>query len=223
MTESEGRERPRIELALERWLAAGLRRIGQIAIASTPERTFVLCHRDNALRDELTIHASPEAAAELAKYDDAGNYRPLKTATNLRRGWRLELTDIGDLRRALDLFYPGRLAAFLAAEGEQLASTPFRETLTRQTGMYRVAAKITDMQADALIGRFCPSDRGCLRTIMWKRDMNGTTPSTQLPREKYEKTYDQTGRNELVIPLLCQEACNLLVAEARKVVKAETE
>lgn len=89
--------------------------------------------------------------------------------------------------------------------------------------MYRVAAKITDAQADALIGRFCRSDGSCLRTIVWKRDSNGTPPSTQLPPEKYETPHDQTGGNGRVIPLLCQEACNLLVSETRKVVKAEAE
>ena len=67
---------------------------------------------------------------QIARYDDAGNYRPLKTAPNLRHGWRLELVDVSALRLALDLFYPGRLAAFLAAGNGNLASTPFRETLS---------------------------------------------------------------------------------------------
>lgn len=221
MTESEGRERPQIELALERWQTVGLRAIGQVAIASRPERALVLCHRDDAERDDLAIYFSAEDAAEIAKYDDAGDYRPLKTAPNLRHGWRLELIGIRALRRALDLFYPGRLAAFLAAEQGQLTSTSFRETLARQTGMYRVAANITNTEADALIGRFCRSDCGCLRTIVWKCDTSGAIPSTQLPPEKYQTAHDQTGRNEPVIPLLCQEACNLLVAEARKVVKSK--
>ena len=50
----------------------------------------------------------PEDAIEIAKHDDAGNYRPLKTAPNLRHGWRLELETLEDLRRALDYFYPGQ-------------------------------------------------------------------------------------------------------------------
>lgn len=223
MTEDEGRGRPRINLALERWQQADLRRIGQIAIASAPKGAFVLCHREDRQRNDLTRHVSAQDAAELAKFDDAGNYRPLKTAPDLRHGWRLEVPDIASLRLALDLFYPGRLAAFLASENGQLTSIPLRETLSRQSGMYRVAAKIADSQADTLIARFCRSDSGCLRTIVWKRDPDGTLPSTQLPPEKYEATHDQTGRHERVIPLLCQEACNLLVSEARKVVKTETE
>jgi hypothetical protein len=60
-----------------------------------------------------------------------------------------------------------------------------------------------------------------LRTILWKRDKRGTIPSTKLPAEKFDPAHDQTGRGERAIPLLCQEACNLLVNECRKVVKTE--
>ena len=105
--------------------------------------------------------------------------------------------------------------------------TPLRDTLNRQTGMYRVAGKITDEQIDALVGRFCRSDGGCLRTILWRRDATGSVASTRLPPEKFDPAYDQCGgpaqpRTDL-IPMLCQEACNLLVAEARAVVKAHAE
>ena len=210
--------------AIERVLASVLTErcaIGQILILRKNKMGFVVSHRDDESRADLEIFRNPEDATEIARHDDAGGYRPLKTAPNLRHGWKLELIDLSALRLALDLFYPGRLAAFLAAGNGKLASTPFRETLSRQSGMYRVAAKISDAQSDVLIARFCRSDGGCLRTIVWKRDAEGTCPSTRLPPEKYEAIHDQTGRNEPIIPLLCQEACNLLVSEARKVVKAE--
>ena len=85
--------------------------------------------------------------------------------------------------------------------------------------MYRVAAKISDQKIDDLVGNFCRSDGGCLRTILWKRDDKGAVPSTKLPSEKFDPAHDQTGRNEKCIPLLCQEACNLLVAACREKVK----
>jgi hypothetical protein len=88
--------------------------------------------------------------------------------------------------------------------------------------MYRVAAKISDDQIDELVANFCQSSGGCLRTILWKRDATGAVPSTKLPPEKFDPVYDQTGHGERAIPLLCQEACNLLVAECRKTVKGET-
>ena len=208
------------ERALGDWLAAGLRYIGQIAIECRDDGRFTLRHRDDAARSDLALHGRAEEAGELARFDDAGNYRPLKTAPNLRHGWRLTLENLAGLRTALDLFYPGRLPAFFAFKKHELVTTPFRETLGRQTGMYRIAAQIDDPAADDLIGNFCRSDGGCLRTILWRRDAEGTIASTRLPAEKFDPIFDQTGGGRPVIPLLCQEACNLLVAEARKVVQA---
>lgn len=194
--------------------------VGEVLIDQTASGEFMLCHRDDVGRDDTPLQHGAEAAAVIARYDDAARYRPLKTAPNLRHGWRLVLADPADLRIALDLFYPGRLPAFFAWRRGDLATTPFRETLKRQTGMYRLAAKISDPQANELIANFCRSDKGCLRTILWRRDAAGSVPSTALPARKFDPGYDQTGRGEHGIPLLCQEICNLLVAEARNVVKA---
>ncbi len=206
-------------MALAKWLAAGRRCVGQISIEASDDGTFALTHREDAARDDLAPHTDADDAAQLARFDDAGKYRSLKTAPNLRHGWRLMARDRGALRLALDLLYPGRLAAFLAWETGRLVTTPLRETLERQTGMYRPAAKISDEEANGLVGSLCRSDGGCLRTILWKRDSEGTPASTLLPLEKFDPAHDQTGLGQPTIPLLCQEACNLLVAEARKIVK----
>jgi sirohydrochlorin cobaltochelatase len=209
------------ESALEEWLAAGLRFIGEVAIECRDEATFVLAHRDDLTRTDLVPYQNAEDAAELARFDDDGNYRALKTAPDLRHGWKLSLKNRAELRVALDLFFPGRLAAFLAFERGDLTATPLQQTLARQSGMYRIAAQITDTQADELVGNFCRSDGGCLRTILWKRNVEGTSASSRLPPEKFDPKRDQTGGGKPVIPLLCQEACALLVAEARKVVQAD--
>jgi sirohydrochlorin cobaltochelatase len=215
---------PRIRRVLEDWLAAGARGIGQIEIKQNPTG-FVLVHREDVGREDLELYRSPDDAEQLAKFDDQGNYRPLKTAPNLRHNWRLELGDFDALQRALNLFYPGRLAALTAWEAHRLATTPLRDTLNRQTGMYRSTAKISDGQVDLLVGHFCRSQGGqpgCLRTILWARDDSGARPSLRLPLDKFIAPLDQTGRSENVMPLLCQEACNLLVAEARAVVKGDS-
>ena len=218
--------------------------VGEILVRKTSTGAFALLHRDEDAADQLETFRSSEDAIEIAKYDDAGSYRSLKTAPNLRHGWRLELETVKDLRHALDYFYPGRLAMFAAWKSDKLQTTPLRETLDRQSGMYRVAAKISDSQIDDLVGDFCRSNGGCLRTILWKRDANSAIASTNLPKEKFDPEYDQaaacSGRpvgdvthgsqssqrraahsEAATIPLLCQEACNLLIAECRKVVKEE--
>jgi sirohydrochlorin cobaltochelatase len=220
--------------SIERVLEAELTdrfHFGQILVRKI-NGAFVLLHRDDEFREELQVFRIPEDVLEITRYDDSGNYRPLKTAPNLARGWRLELARLGELQRALDYFYPGRLTVFLAWKTGQLHTTPLRETLDRQSGMYRVAAKISDDQIDNVVGDFCRSDGGCLRTILWKRDQLGTVPSAKLPLEKFDPAYDQIralgrraagARATATIPLLCQEPCNLLVAECRKVVKGKDE
>jgi sirohydrochlorin cobaltochelatase len=210
-----------IETTLEAALFGG-EAIGQIRIQRTYDGGFILSHRDDQPGDGLEIFSRPEDAIEIARYDDAGTYRPLKTAPNLRHGWRLNLADVARLQRAIDYFYPGRLAILRAWSQNDLATTPLRETLNRQSGMYRVAAKISDEQVDNVVENFCQSDGGCLRTILWKRDAGGNVPSTKLPPQKFDPACDQTDRNEQAIPLFCQEACSLLVNECRKAVKGET-
>jgi len=209
---------------------------GQVLVRKT-NNGFVLFHREDEAGKDLQTCRNAEEALKIAKYDDAGNYRPLKTAPNLRRGWRLTLKTLEEVKRALDYFYPGRLAVFAAWKTGQLRTTNLRDTLDRQSGMYRVAAKISDAQIDDVVAAFCRSDGGCLRTILWKRDQPGTVSSTKLPNEKFDPTFDQAkalGRRgpsafveatadkatpaTATVPLLCQEACNLLVAECRKIV-----
>jgi sirohydrochlorin cobaltochelatase len=199
------------ERALGDWLAKGLRCIGQVAIEPGEDGAFALRHREDTKRADLVLSKRADDAAELARFDDAGNYRPLKTAPTLRHGWKLCLANLGELRLALDLFYPGRLAVFLAFEKNELVTTTLRDTLERQTGMYRIAAQIREEQADELVGRFCQSGGGCLRMV----------PSTRLPPEKFDVAHDQAGGGKPVVPLLCQEACNLLVAEARIAVQTD--
>jgi len=207
---------------------------GQILVRKITTGRFILFNREDEAYEDLQTLRSAEDAIDIAKYDDAGNYRPLKTAPNLRHGWRLELDTLEAVMRALDYFYPGRLAAFAAWKSDKLQTTFLRETLDRQSGMYRVAAKISDSQIDNLVADFCQSDGGCLRTILWKRDAEGAVSSTKLPKEKFDPKYDQatavcsrrpagdahvSHSETATVPLLCQEACNLLVAECRKVVK----
>jgi sirohydrochlorin cobaltochelatase len=223
--------------SIEKLLEATPFCFGQVLVRKIGDN-FLLCHRDGDGRNDLKTFQKAEDAIPIAKYDDAESYRPLKTAPNLRHGWRLTLNTFEELRRALDYFYPGRLAVFAAWKSRKLRTTPLRNTLDRQSGMYRVAAKISDAQIDDLVADFCRSNGGCLRTILWKRDARGTVSSTKLPKEKFDPGFDQVqamGRpgssafaeatadktTPATVPLLCQEPCNLLVAECRKVVKGE--
>jgi sirohydrochlorin cobaltochelatase len=215
------------------WLDAGGREIGEIAIRCA-DAGFELCHRDDASRADLTAFHGAEAARGLATYDDAGNFRPLKTAPNLRRGWKLVLPDLAALRHALDYFYPAMLGVWCSHLRGELVPVPLRATFGRQSGMYRVTQKISDTQAQETIAGFCRSDGGCLKTILW--DLEPGKPVTSLPPEKFavagvidpgcerasaagSRSVTPATATAPAFPLLCHEACNLLVAKAREVVK----
>jgi len=174
---------------LQRRLDTGEWRIGQVLVRPG----ISLRHVGDAERADLEVFHRPEDAREIAKYDGEGNYRPLKTAPNLRRGWRLELRSVEELRLALDFIYPAAIGARVELESGRLIPIPLRETLNRQTGMYRVTQHVTDEQADAVIREICIE--GCLRRRLWGGEA--------------------VGENDIA----CAEACNLLVAAIRPVAK----
>lgn len=209
--------------------------IGEVEIRIIQEQ-FILTHRDDAERSGLD-DCSAQQALEIAKYDDQGQYRPLRTAPNLRHGWKITVASEREVRDVVGKIYPGRLAVLERMDLSRLGTTPLRETLERQSGRYRIAARISDEQIDAVVGRFCRSDGGCLRTILWRRDRRGAVPSSGLPAEKFDPSTDQFSavrsdstrddanavedvvKSAKSIPLICQEACNLLVSAARDEVK----
>ena len=215
------------DAALESALAAGSCDVGQVRIKAVGDG-YVLCHRDDVTRTDLRAYNDPAAATDLARFDDSGKYRPLKTAPNLSHGWSLRLNTLNEVQGALESLYPGRLAVFAAFDSQRLEQTPLRETLGRQTGMYRVAANISDDSIDRVVGEVCRSDSGCLRTILWRKNEKGDLPSQGLPAQKFDVRRNQADAADLgareggnFIPMLCQEACTVLIDACRKAVQAE--
>jgi sirohydrochlorin cobaltochelatase len=203
-----------LSAAFENWLGAGGRRIGEVVIISRDDGSFLLRHEADAASVDLARHTGPEAARELARYDGAGKFRPLKTAPTLRRGWEIAVPDAASLRQALDFLYPAAVANWWRwFEGEASAPT-LRETLGRQTGIYRVTALIRDEETVELVGGLC--GKQCLRHVMWSLD--GTAPWPNLTAGKQSAPRDRPEAG-LPIPLLCFDTCPLLVGAARSIVR----
>jgi sirohydrochlorin cobaltochelatase len=200
-------ESPRQLLAQS--ISAGHRLIGQILLSED----YCLRHVDDAGRDDLEISTDPITAREIARYDENGNYRPLKSAPNLRRGWLIRAGSMEGLETALEFFYPSALGLWFSSIKETLHPTPLRETLERQTGMYRVTQLLRDDQARELIHCHCNSAQGCLRSLLW--EIAPGVPINSLPRDQLSLAKVGDDR----IPLICREACNLLVAAARPIAK----
>jgi sirohydrochlorin cobaltochelatase len=202
---------------LKQLVQNGYRTIGELGFMQTSDG-FRLFHRaDECSLSKAKVLRSPEEARKIARYDRKGAYRPLKGAPNLPSGWVLELSSLEELKRALDYLYPGAVSMWRAFLENRAVAVSFRETLNRQTGMYRVAGKIGDARAKDLVANFCSSRDRCLRTILWEIEPD----QTFLPASKSDPSFDQTGEGRKTIPYLCIEACNLLVAAARKAVVSE--
>ncbi len=199
--------------ALAEWLAGGVRQMGEVLIRKVADG-YDLRHVADAGREDLPVADPRQVALE----NDAGEYRPLKTAPDLRRGWRFAATTVHEVRQALDLLYPAMLGVLLDFERGKVAPVPLRETLARQSGMYAVTKKLTDDQAQKLIHDVCQSDGGCLKSILWR--ISETVPVHSLPASKFDPAINQCpGTLAPPLPMLCHEACNILVAKAREVVK----
>ena len=173
--------------------------IGQILI----EPGFVLRHVEDRTASDLRKLSSPADLRELIRLDAQGNFRPLRAAPDLRRGWIHEAGDAAGLRLALDYLYPGEVADALAWKKHQLPFTPWPETAGRQTGRFRIVRQIDETELSELVTTYC--ERGCLKQRLW-------VPAAEAV---------QTQENE--IPLLCPEACNFLVAKAREKLKGPGE
>jgi sirohydrochlorin cobaltochelatase len=183
-------------------IECGYRRIGQVLISKNASG-FSLRHELDESAQGLKACHSPDDSPEIARWDDAGEYRPLKTAPNLRRGWELHLESMEALRHALDLLYPAALANWRAVLGGEKIAPTLRETLNRQTGMYRITGLLTCDEASQIIATLCRP--GCLRQILW-------------PIEPGDTAYDPI-QPEGRIPLFCTNICSLFLGKAREVVK----
>jgi sirohydrochlorin cobaltochelatase len=169
--------------------------IGEIVI----EAGYELRHRDDAGRSDLGELTSLADVRELIRLDEAGNFRPLRAAPNLRRGWIYRARDEAALREALDYFYPAEIANAALWGEERLAVTPWRETAERQTGRFRIVRELGEPAVRELVAAIC--ERGCLKCRLWSPAAQEIAPA---PSE---------------IPLLCPEACNYFVGKAREKLK----
>lgn len=193
-------------------------RIGQVQVHHNADGSWH-CHHmeDSENLAGLQTFKTPEDARAIATYDNAGNFRAVKSARNLRHGWVLELPNTSALLLALDFLYPAAVGLWEHWLAGTLQPVPLRETLGRQTGMYRFAKTITDEQAQQMVTTLCGSAGKCQRAATWS--LTPEQPLTLLPPEDLppaKDAYQQTG----VLPLLCVEACTHAVSAAREIARA---
>ena len=199
------------------WIRDGFTLIGQIRITATAEGGFELRHREDESVEALQSFRGASAARDLSFFDEHRNYRPLKTAPNLRRGWSLAVGNVDELRLALDYFYPAMTAVWRSHLDGSLERVALRETLNRQTGMYAASKRLQDEEGLELVAKVCNSAVGCLKRKLWP--FSDTLDLVSLDAKERSAGVASSASGEKEIPLLCHEACNLLVAACRETVK----
>jgi hypothetical protein len=175
------------------------RTFGQILVRPVPTAGYYLCHEDDARATSLELHDDPQAAREIAKLTGTGEYRPLKSSPNLRRGWELRVEGARGLATAMNYLYPaGVVHWYLYREGK-LEITDYRENAARQSGIYKRVQRLSD-EGVQNAARACCEDAVCLKKTLWNVDAG-----TPLDMDR--------GNGE--IP--CPEPCSVFVSFARRV------
>lgn len=157
----------------------------------------------------------PFAAREIAQTREEGEHRPLKTAPDLRRGWRFEALDERGLWTVMDYLYPACVGHWHAAREGTLRVTHWSETGGRQSGIYS-PVRLLEEPALRRTVRACCADEVCLRQVAWGIDPARPEP---LPSEGADPPPTNTVRAR--VP--CPEACSIFISLARTVLKVERE
>lgn len=181
----------------------------QVRLLRTAEGRYELRHREDAGLDdaELTALADPFDARDVAQTTADGAHRPLKTAPNLARGWRIAELDGRGLWTALDYLYPAAAVHWHAGRSGSLRVTHWAETAGRQSGIY-ASVRLLPPETVRNAARACCGDAVCLRRVAW--DVDAATPMG-LPHEPPP--------DGALVP--CPEACSMFVAFARAVLMVE--
>ncbi len=172
---------------------------GQVRVTAAGDGQYVIHHVEDDQTSDLTIHEDPRVAREISKTTEAGEYRPLKSSPNLRRGWELRLSGAWDLTIAMNLLYPAGIVHWHLYREGRLQTTSYRENAARQSGIYKRVQRLSDEGVQDA-ARACCEDAVCLKKTLW--DVDGETPL-------------EMDRGEGEIP--CPEPCSVFVSFARRV------
>lgn len=156
-----------------------------------------------ALTEDLKVVSVHDLRA-LAQFSATGLFRPLKSAPNLRPGWRASAVDESALELALNHLYPGAIADWFAARSTAPPITSYRQFTARQTGMYRITTMLNDRVAGAAVRACCHVDF-CLKRRLWS--VESLAPDA--PEQKSA--------------MPCLEPCAILLEFARKIARLEQE
>lgn len=177
---------------------------GQVLVEREGEQFRLRHGADREVPVEVLRDTPIAALRKLAMYNAGGQFRPLRAAPDLQRGWTCACRSPEELGRALQELYPASIVDWFATRDSGTVTTNYREFTNRQTGMYRITQLLTDLQAAQVI-RACCGPGFCLKRRLWT--VEGLEPDGPVTKS--------------AIP--CLEPCAILLELARKAARIEQE
>ena len=173
---------------------------GQVAVARREEQYEVRHGNDaDTPAEKLELLSAKQLRSRLSK-DSDGLFRPLRSAPDLPAGWRALASSPKDLWHILNAVYPGALGDWHAFRQRKKNAIHFSEFADRQSGMFRVVARLNGKQAQRVADACC-DDRLCLKQRLWSAAENREAkPSANLAEPS----------------LVCLEPCSLFLELARR-------
>jgi len=182
-----------------------------VSLDGSAGRSYALRHVDDADTPaaKLDAHEAPRDAREIAKHDDDGNYRPLKTAPSLATGWQFPELSAAELAETIHTIYPATIQNWHREREGELDIDHWHETVSRQTGIYGVVRtwdRGEGYEHVNWVAEACCDDSQCIKRREWGYD---------------EETDLDVDGGDGEFP--CREPCSLVIAAARQWTKLEGE
>ena len=181
------------------WIRAGkgsARSFLQTVVRCSGEGGYELRHaRDRYLPStELETIEDLSRVLGLTRLAPDGAYRPLRSAPDLVRGWRIAGLADGELWEVYGDLYPAAPVHWHLHREGRLRITPFRELASSQTGVYAEVGRRSDAEIGALVGSICSAEH-CLREPVWWREAAEPTLASNRSTA-YRGTSSGGGRRE---------------------------
>lgn len=176
--------------------------IGEVVVMRK-EDGYHLFHREDEDQTGGSKELPLDSLRELSQQTEDGEYRPLKSAPSLRKGWVCRASNDADLQTALNHLYPGAIADRYALRNG-VESANYRDFTDRQTGMYRITTHPSDEEVNQIADACC-AGQFCLKQRVWTVSAEDTQPTADPD----------------CIP--CLEPCAILLEFARKAVRIDQE
>lgn len=139
--------------------------LGQLRVEFEGEAAVI--HGPGGAGAEVEVEVEPgeEALRHWVRHDDAGRYRPLPGAANMRTGWQVRSSRALPLTGVLDIVYPLAMQHIEQTRAGTLDVVALQTVLARQTGRYGRAVTLPEdareLAAAVLCGR-------CVKQPLWR-------------------------------------------------------